>query len=646
VEVVWADITRARGDLFAVGHYQGVVPQNAEWALDCALSGQDASAADERRLILTDLTVRGVLRGALGDVAFFPWGARKSVVVAGMGRPGTFHREELRSLARSLAATVGRMPQRPTLATVLIGSGAGNLKVDHSVSEMLLGIADALAADRTLVIRRLRLVERSLDRALRALRVVKAVARSTDASQRVDFAVNARLRQEEGGRVPDLFGYSMILAAVARSAGLPEGSPTRAYFEDLLAALPEGRDRQDLAARLQKAGRKGKLRDIALRFPLAEPESGGERRVATRLSFSANDSQVLGTAITGSVTVSERSLPLSRDALTRLVGRLQAPRREDAARLGRGLRRRLVHPDFLSVFDAGGPLVVEVDRALARVQWEMLIGEAVTPEPLGLARTVARQLRTQYSPRPADVATGNALKALVIADPGGDQMPLPDARKEARDVYDVLRKRVESVTLLVGAPLFGEAGVPAAELDVVIDHLLSGEFDLVHYCGHSVPNPSVPGGAGWFFQDGLLTAADLRSMKRPPLLVVANACRSVELGQGGGAALPGAGTAAPPPEAGLVAAVADEFFKSGVADYVGTAWDVPSIPARAFARAFYGHLLGGGSRGNPVALGDAVRVARRKLFEAYGSGGEFATTWGAYQHYGDPTRPLALRRGR
>ena len=38
VVVEWADITKATGDVFVVGHYMGVPPQNAERALDVALS--------------------------------------------------------------------------------------------------------------------------------------------------------------------------------------------------------------------------------------------------------------------------------------------------------------------------------------------------------------------------------------------------------------------------------------------------------------------------------------------------------------------------------------------------------------------------------------------------------------------------------
>ena len=66
IDVEWADITKAEGDAFVVGHYIGVLPQNAELALDIALSGTSKPS----RLVLTDLTRRGAIRGALGDVMF------------------------------------------------------------------------------------------------------------------------------------------------------------------------------------------------------------------------------------------------------------------------------------------------------------------------------------------------------------------------------------------------------------------------------------------------------------------------------------------------------------------------------------------------------------------------------------------------
>ena len=85
--------------------------------------------------------------------------------------------------------------------------------------------------------------------------------------------------------------------------------------------------------------------------------------------------------------------------------------------------------------------------------------------------------------------------------------------------------------------------------------------------------------------------------------------------------------------------LADKFFKRGVYDYIGTAWEVRDEPARAFAEAFYETLLSPGSSGT---IGEAVQTARQRLYKQT----EYGTAWAAYQHYGDPTRRLYFNRAR
>jgi CHAT domain-containing protein len=180
--------------------------------------------------------------------------------------------------------------------------------------------------------------------------------------------------------------------------------------------------------------------------------------------------------------------------------------------------------------------------------------------------------------------------------------------------------------LLIGAPEdgtgagpFHDEGIDPADYFEVVSLLLSGDFDIVHYCGHAQFDPTAPERAGWVFKGGLLTARELEGMERRPSLVVANACVTAQL--------------SPPPtlrrDSGLVTSLADEFFRRGTADYIGTAWEVPSIPARVFATSFYARLLDG------QPLGEAVRQAREELYHRKN---DFGTVWADYQHYGDPTR--------
>ena len=118
VDVVWGDVTKVDGDVYAVGHYEQVLPQNAELALDRAISGE---GRDRDAFVLTSLTRRGILRGALGNVELFPWGdGNRTVAVCGMGHPGGFGPLDLRRLARNLAWAVSVLPRADTLCSVLI----------------------------------------------------------------------------------------------------------------------------------------------------------------------------------------------------------------------------------------------------------------------------------------------------------------------------------------------------------------------------------------------------------------------------------------------------------------------------------------------------------------------------------------------
>ena len=126
--------------------------------------------------MITQHSRRGMLRGALGDVLFFPWGRgehhRRLVAVAGMGRPGTFDRIGLRQLVRNLILALDALPNVATVCTVLIGSGEGTLTIAEAVRSLIAGIGeavDAVAASDDLrfvaPVTLLRIVERERGRA-------------------------------------------------------------------------------------------------------------------------------------------------------------------------------------------------------------------------------------------------------------------------------------------------------------------------------------------------------------------------------------------------------------------------------------------------------------------------------------------------
>jgi hypothetical protein len=293
---------------------------------------------------------------------------------------------------------------------------------------------------------------------------------------------------------------------------------------------------------------------------------------------------------------------------------------------------QLVVPrDFRPLLRGSPRLVFELDRTMAIVHWEMLgadLGGPSSATPLGLEMQVARQLRTTYSPPPArELKVGGRLRALVVGDPGdpASGMALEGARQEATTIANLFRELGLDVVELVGPPGNSPTEHPASRLEV-LRQLLAGGFDLLHYAGHSAFDETDPSKrAGWVFADGLLTSQELEIVDQPPRLVVANACHSGRVSESAASAAS---------EVGLLPSLADEFFRRGVRDYVGTAWAIDDAVAIEFATTLYGQLLvASAPDAGGTTLGEAVLAARRRLAELGGD----RVTWGAYQHYGDPT---------
>jgi pimeloyl-ACP methyl ester carboxylesterase len=579
VEVVWGDITRAAGDVLAAGLYRGVLPQNAMLALDRLVSGRE-----QPPLVLTEHARRGLLRGDLGDVEFFPLPGDRLVAVGGMGHSGAFAEAQLRLLVRNLTWAVANLPRPRTICTVLIGAGEGNLSVPAAVRSMFLGIGDALVDARVRTrVNLLRIVELNRERAAEILQTVKQL---------------------------DLGG----VLALDVKAGVQKG-----------AGGSSGR-------------RPAPRRRAAPRLP--------ERATPARLTFVRTPEAIRASVITRTSTIPERSLRLDASLVEELVVRMKDPETSDVPRLSALLRRLLLPREFVGVLPfaptADGsdtPFVFEVDRDLARVHWEMLAADLNTPDsrPLAVQKAVARQLRTEYSPPPAPEANpGKAERALVIGDPGDPAkgQSLPGARREALRVAEILRaKGLREVACYVGArtdPEQPSLGVPPATRIDVLDRLLEGGWDILHYAGHGDFLPNEPNRAGWIFQDGLLTSRELERMDTAPRLVVANACLSSLTSAVG----PG-GSVAGGSDAQLVATLADEFFRRGVRDYIGTAWEVNDEGAILFAETLYDSLLG--SARGAASIGAAMLQARRTL---HAKQGVFGALWAAYQHYGDPTASL------
>jgi CHAT domain-containing protein len=162
----------------------------------------------------------------------------------------------------------------------------------------------------------------------------------------------------------------------------------------------------------------------------------------------------------------------------------------------------------------------------------------------------------------------------------------------------------------------------------VLDCLINQRFDLVHYAGHCFFNADDPPRSGWLFSRmEVLSAYELNRIDRVPRFVFSNACESGITPD-----------RADQRNAGLAPSFAEAFFARGVGNFICTAWPVDDAAALAFATRVYSGLLGLNSNG-AEPLHEAMKAARIEIANR-GDGGR--STWGAYQHYGDPYFRIGL----
>ena len=655
VEVHCGDITRAHADVYAVGHYIGVEPQYAELALDCAVSGiKRSDVTDSSPLVITQLTRRGVIKGELGEVHFYPFAGenkhKRLAAIAGMGLMGTFGRRQLVRLAESLASAAASLPDAETLCMVVIGTGAGGLRTAVAVEAILEGVLKAIDdGDRGPGIQTLKFCELHLGKALELQDELQRCRPMLEARYGVDLDLGRRPRRGAGARLGSDYALALALsglslatsnrsraedrravAAIVESLGLP--GPFKTQITEEIARLSEGAGEGTERIELSR---------LARRLGLNLRRGGSTQRdIPTRLSVSWDGSNVVVAALTDVAVVPERASGVQKSLVDEAVRRMVDPASESVQELGRRMNGLLLPRDFRDIVrETNGPVVFEVDREMAKVHWEMVAQDATRGadgKALGLSVQVARQLRTAYSTVPAaELRQTDTLRALVIGDPGDPELghDLPGARREAMEVAGFLDSCGVEVTLMIGAPgsppeRFKGETVPNASMFDVLSELMDGGYDILHYAGHGDFDSRDPTArSGWQFKGGLLTARELERVDLAPRLVVANACLS-----GLTSDRTSVDARAGRLDADLLPGLADEFFRRGVRNYVGTAWEVDDLGAISFARTLYESLLKGDGKGDRT-LGAAMLAARSKLAEQQS---RFDALWAAYQHYGSP----------
>lgn len=156
---------------------------------------------------------------------------------------------------------------------------------------------------------------------------------------------------------------------------------------------------------------------------------------------------------------------------------------------------------------------------------------------------------------------------------------------------------------------------PYSDIARVLDLLENGAFNILHVAAHGNFDSATPDNSGIMLTGGALRPSDIVAMfggARPRPLIFINACH----GARGSFGLTGLG------------GWADRLVRrSGVAAFVGAAWEVTDRLALQFAEAFYEALI---RDEKPIA--EAFRLARCAVRDAEPQN----STWLAYVLYADP----------
>jgi hypothetical protein len=527
----------------------------------------------------------------------------QAVIVAGMGDFGRFSADSLREIMANVAQAAAAL-RRSEVSSVLIGAGEGNMSVDQGLKGLLEGFCAGLAElkqnrpDDVGVLKNLRIVELNPQRFLEIDQGLKELVESK-------FIKDVVLR------------YQPASSSDKARAQKSHADSARKGFERL---------------------RRGERPKSRLKLD----------EIRITVEFDKDSSEFRFSALTDAAVVPLRRVEVTQvvaEETARMLAEAQSPREQ--RQRGRVLFDYLFPRDLEYLFDSPAVVRMIVDPTSAALPWEMAclpdVRSQGTTSWFGTDRRLTRQFRTLMSQSVGVVSPrSERIRVLVIADPAPEpEWQLLGARAEGRAITNLLKGITDDdagAKTLNDSPAASESRESLSDIVVesyigcddaspvdLIGKLVSGQYDIVHFCGHGNYNASDPEQSGWLLSEKLfVTAKDILRARNAPWLIVANACYSGRLRQG---------EAYPSLEvARKGAAIAEAFMDRGVRNYLGTGWTVDDDQALRFAKAFYRQLL----RNAPLA--EAVSTARKAVFDE-----QTGSTWGAYQFYGDPNDRLRPR---
>ena len=525
-------------NVVAVGHYEGDTIVSAEAYLDRQLDGKLSAS---QRL--------GLYPGRPDTAEVFLDPGRKpaGAIVVGLGQVGQLTPGDLtKSVKRGalmFASGIAEQiktggPVSISIASLLIGTGAGGMSIGDSLVAILRGFAqaaDALQGSKygdLVHLDRIEFIELYEDRAIQAARTLMHAARDAEFQTRFGFEPEVR--------------------------SLPSGRRRVAYEDDpnwwrRLQILSSGKESLQFNTLTDRARVEVELQ--------ATQRSLVDQFLAQAISDTRTDNE-LGN------TLFELLIP------NRL--KEQAPNQEH--------------------------MVLLLDDASARYPWELLIDRRGGEEkPLCVQAGMIRQLHTQSSREIVATTTRDHVLVVGDPDLGAAHKLFPrldGAKREAELVAEQLGKEMQLVATHVrqSAPAIVRA-LFATEYKIL--HLAGHgvyEFNQDEALGtltNRDPCAPVPRVTGMVIGDGVyLTPAEVKQMRSVPELVFINCCH---LGR-----IEDAAPEAYRDRHKLAANLASEFIRMGVKAVVAAGWEVDDAAAASFATTFYAAMCQGVPFGTAV----------------------------------------------
>ncbi|MCW5800410.1 MAG: CHAT domain-containing protein [Nitrospira sp.] len=454
IEIVRGDIRDVKSPAVVVGHYRGVPPVRAVGALDHALEFWISKAVK-----------RGLIGGGVGEVFLIPNTqkalAADTVILAGMGEYGRFNREDLDLLFANVTYGITALGWRE-FATVVIGSGEGNLSLEQAIEGMLEGVSAALKRlGRQERLTTLRIVEYDEKRFTTIRHLLQQIAANQNDGLKLRITERTspkRARRKDVSRSPNGDTMKGSRITIERDGDIFRFSAIREQ-----AVIP--------------------VREIAIQSAYAE--GAADFLMSSR---GQEDQKKYGKLLHSYLMPEDFQDMLEVSPLTLMVDRSTA-----------------AFPWEMAAFEQHGKSIFYgPGRQLTRQFRTTLSG------PPGL-----------IAPQTAD-----RLRVLVIADPAPEaELQLPGAREEGRTVVQILQtiKEQERLDLIIEQRIGANECDPVELLALILSEEFDlihysghGDFDE--------KNPDHSGWI--FGKAHVLSAKDIFRARRVPRLIFANACFS------------------------------------------------------------------------------------------------------------------------